>query len=95
MNRALLHMLWSMMSGAFLQSRGAIFGALVERFAQAEVRRSWAALRHGSWESNELLENLRIYVASENQWRERTHSGYQVVSVDVTGPPASGARWPA
>ena len=83
------------MSGAFLQSRGAIFGALVERFAQAEVRRSWAALRHGSWESNELLENLRIYVASENQWRERTHSGYQVVSVDVTGPPASGARWPA
>ena len=84
-NIALLHMLWSMMSGAFLQSRGAIFGALAERFTQAEVRRSWAALRHGTWESNELLENLRVYVASENQWRERSHSGYRVISVDMTG----------
>ena len=84
-NIALLHMLWSMMSGAFLQSRGAIFGALAERLTQAEVRRSWAALRHGTWESNELLENLRVYVASENQWRERSHSGYRVISVDMTG----------
>lgn len=84
-NIALLHILWSMMSGAFLQSRGAVFGAVAERCTQAEVRRSWAALRYGSWESNELLENLRIYVASENHWCARTHGGYQVVSVDMTG----------
>ena len=84
-NIALLHILWAMISGAFLQSRGAIFGALATQFTEGEVRRSWAALRNGSWESNELLENWRVYVASENQWRVRRHERYAALSVDMTG----------
>ena len=85
-NIALVRILWVMMSGAFLQSRGAIFSALAaEGFEAREVRRSWAALRSGVWDSNELLENWQLFVASENQWRVRRHAGYQVVSVDLTG----------
>lgn len=85
-NLALMHILWGMVNGSFLQSRGAVLAALAgSRFAAQEVRRSWAALRVGVWEVNELLENWQVYVASENQWRARRHEGYQVVSVDITG----------
>lgn len=85
-NIALVRILWVMMSGAFLQSRGAFFAALsVKGFDRQEVRRSWAALRNGAWEINELLENWQVYVASENQWRVHRHEGYQAVSVDITG----------
>lgn len=85
-NVALMRILWVMMSGAFLRSRGALFTALSQKgFSPQEVRRSWAVLRHGAWESNELLENWQVYVASENQWRVRRHERWQAVSVDMTG----------
>lgn len=85
-NIALVHLLWVMMSGGFLQSRGAVFAALaVKGFNEQEVRRSWAALHSGAWDSNELLANWQLFVASENQWRARRHEGYRVVSVDITG----------
>jgi hypothetical protein len=85
-NLALVRILWVMMSGAFLQSRGAFFTAVSSKgFDEQEVRRSWSALRTGVWDSNELLENWQVYVASENQWRVRRHEGYQAVSVDMTG----------
>ncbi|MCB9117573.1 MAG: hypothetical protein H6639_21710 [Caldilineaceae bacterium] len=77
-NVALVRILWIMMSGAFLQSRGAFFTALATMFAPAEVRRSWAALRNGSWECNELLENWHVFVASEN-------NGVYVATKDTGG----------
>lgn len=74
------------MSGAFLPSRGAFFTALnAKGFDKQVIRRSWAALRHGAWESNALLDNWQLYVASENHWRVRRHEMYQAVSVDITG----------
>jgi hypothetical protein len=85
-NLALVHILWVMMSGAFLPGRGAFFTAFdAKGFDKQVVRRSWAALRHGAWTSNELLDNWQIYVASENHWRVRRHERYQAVSVDMTG----------
>jgi hypothetical protein len=85
-NIALMRLVWVMVSGSFLQSRGAVFSALAERgFDRQEVRRSWAALRSGSWEINELLDNWQVYVASENQWHARRHERYQAVGVDMTG----------
>lgn len=69
-NVALVRILWIMMSGAFLQSRGAFFTALATRFAPVEVRRSWAALRNGAWECNELLE------IGSSSWRARTNGVY-------------------
>jgi hypothetical protein len=75
-----------MLNGSFLRSRGAVFAALVgQGFTLQEVRRSWAALRSGAWEINELLDNWQLYVAGANHWRARQHERYQAVGVDITG----------
>lgn len=86
-NIALMRLLWVMMSGGFLTSRGAVFGALANGgLSVQEVRRSWAAMGQGAWESNELLANWQAHVASENRWRARCYAGgYSVLSVDMTG----------
>lgn len=85
-NIGLVRILWVMVNGSFLQSRGAVFSALhLSGFGVEEIRRSWAALRYGSWEVNELLENWQMYVASQNQWRARRYEHYRVLSVDITG----------
>jgi hypothetical protein len=85
-NVGLARLLWVMVNGSFLRSRGAVIPALhLNGFSEAEIRRSWAALRYGVWEINALLESWQIYVASENQWRARRYEQYRVLSVDVTG----------
>lgn len=85
-NIGLIRILWVMVNGSFLQSRGAVFSALhLSGFGAQEIRRSWAALRYGSWEVNELLEKWQIHVASQNQWRARRYERYRVLSVDITG----------
>lgn len=48
-NISLVRLLWAMMSGSFLNSRGAIHSALAaHEFSADAIRRSWAALRYGS-----------------------------------------------
>lgn len=85
-NLALMRILWVMLNGSFLHSRGAVFGALsAGGFEPQEIRRSWSALRVGVWDINDLLDNWQAYVANEDRWRVRRHAGYQVVSVDITG----------
>jgi hypothetical protein len=85
-NVSLLRVLWVMMNGSFLVSRGAIHsGLLTSCFSAAEIRRSWAAIRYGSWQSDALLASWQAYVASRNQWRVRRYGGYRVKSVDITG----------
>ncbi|MFQ5400821.1 MAG: hypothetical protein ACE5E7_14645 [Anaerolineae bacterium] len=45
-NLALLQLLWSMLNGSFLISRGAIFPAMkASGFDDEEIRRGWAAMR--------------------------------------------------
>ena len=85
-NVGLIRILWVMVNGSFLQSRGAVCSALqLSGFSVAEIRRSWAALRYGNWEINELLESWQVYVASQNQWHARCYARYRVLSVDITG----------
>lgn len=85
-NIGLARILWVMVNGSLLQSRGAVFPALVASgFGIQEIRRSWAALRHGAWEINELLEQWQIYVNGQNRWQPRQHEHYRVLSVDMTG----------
>ena len=85
-NLGLAHMMWVMMNGSFLHSRGAVVMALhMNGLTKEAVRRSWAALRQGSWTVNELLTEWAIYVASQNQWRPRRYAGYSVLGVDITG----------
>lgn len=83
-NLGLSHLLWSMLNGSFVQSRGAVFGALqVNGLAAAAVRRSWAALRYGRWEINDLLAQWQRYVESQQQWRACRHERYRGLSVDI------------
>lgn len=85
-NISLLRIMWAMVNGSFLTSRGAIHGALQESgFEVEEIRRSWAALRYGSWKIEELLAAWHLKVASLNEWRERRYEGYRVRGVDITG----------
>ena len=67
-NLGLVYLLWAMMNGSFLRSRGAIFPALLlNGFTPVQIRRSWAAFAYGSWKIEELLEIWCIYVASKNE----------------------------
>jgi hypothetical protein len=85
-NLALVRVLWAMLNGSFVRSRGAFFAALwANGFSAQEVRRSWAALRAGAWTINELLDNWGRDVAHDGQWQARRYEGYQGMSVDITG----------
>jgi hypothetical protein len=85
-NVSLVRMLWAMVQGSFLVSRGAIHsGLLASDFASDEIRRSWAGLRYGAWQIDERITSWQAYVASRTQWRVRRYGGYRVKSVDSTG----------
>lgn len=85
-NISIVRMLWALMNGSFLQSRGAVHSALSSNeFSEEEVRRSWSALRYGSWEINELLSWWHVHIASSNEWSGRRYNGYRIKSIDTTG----------
>jgi len=84
-NLGLLYMLWAMLSGLFLNSRGAIFPALQgSGFDESQMRRSWSAMRYGSWTIEKLIEVFRSYVLSEGKWEGHSYEGYRPVAVDWT-----------
>ncbi|MGQ9480520.1 hypothetical protein [Chloroflexus sp.] len=49
-----------------------------------EVRRSWAAMRYGSWQTEDLFETWRTYVMSQREWRASQDAGYYTKAVDLT-----------
>ena len=84
-NLALLQLMWAMMSGAFLSSRGAVHGALLDSgFSRDRVRCSWRALRGGQWHIHELVSRFREVVLAEGQWRASECLGLRPVAVDLT-----------
>jgi len=55
-NLGLLHLLWMLVSGRWLGSRGALFAGLADcGLPDRAVRRAWAALGQGGWGSEQLL----------------------------------------
>lgn len=85
-NLGLCRILWALVNGSLLISRGALHGGLAASgFAAVEIRESWSAMRRGSWEINALLSNWQGYVANRNEWRARKYGSYRVKSVDITG----------
>lgn len=84
-NVGLLYMLWAMLNGSFLSSRGGIFPALQASGYDAETsRRSWAAFRYGAWTIGELIEVWQRHVVEQGKWQERRYEGYRVLAVDWT-----------
>ena len=65
-NLALLYLLWALITGSFLSSRGAIFPALQRcGFNREESYRSWQAMAQGTWGIGQLVRNWRSYVMEE------------------------------
>ncbi len=86
MNLALLHLLWMMVSGRLLVSRGAVIPGLHDLgLPDAAVRRGWQALRRGGWSIGELIVNWEATVLHAGRWQPRYHAGYCAVAVDLTG----------
>lgn len=84
-NKALLHFMWMLVSGALLGQRGALFPALQAiGLAPAAVRRAWRAFSKGVWQISGLLEWWRAYVTALPEWEPHTYEGYRPVPVDIT-----------
>jgi hypothetical protein len=84
-NRGLVLLLWAMLSGRLLVSRGAVIPALAALgLPEREVRRSWAALAYGAWAAEDLRASWQGLVEAEGRWRPHRHGGWVPVAVDVT-----------
>src|SRR6266699_3860963 len=85
-NLGLLHVLWMLVSGQLLTTRGAVIPGLSAcGLPVRAVRRAWAALGHGTWSSATLLRLWARLVAAEGHWQASCQGGYHPLAVDVTG----------
>lgn len=84
-NLGLLHLLWAIVSGGLLPSRGALFPALQAIGLTADaVRCAWSALRYGAWEIDLLLTDWEAYVLAQGQWQPIQYEGFFAIGVDIT-----------
>lgn len=84
-NLGVVMLLWALVSGRLLASRGAVIPGLAGTGLEAAaVRRAWAALGQGDWTAAGLLERWVLTVEQEGRWVAHEHAGYRPVAVDVT-----------
>jgi hypothetical protein len=84
-NLGMLHLLWMVVSGQLLATRGAVLPGLSAcGLSEQAVRRAWAALGQGAWDSNALLARFAALVLAEGRFVPAQHGGYHPVAVDVT-----------
>jgi hypothetical protein len=85
-NLALYSLLWTILSGRLLLTRGALFPALLDLGLPNEaVRRAQAALAYGRWQFTQLLSAWQLVVAVEGRFYPHTYAGYRPVPVDLVG----------
>jgi len=85
-NLDLFLLLWTILSGRLLQSRGGVIPALsLFGLPDEAVRRCWAALCYGQWSIVELIEAFEREVSNEDRWQPRCHGGFRPVAGDLTG----------
>jgi len=84
-NLALFWLLWAILCGAFLQSRGAVFPALQSLgLRRAQIRRCSQALRKGAWTIDALLQPFRAAVRAQGRWQPCRYEGFHPVAGDIT-----------
>ena len=84
--RGLFTLLWALMSGRFLQSRGTVFPALAALgLADDEVCRSAAALTYGHYQTHELVMDWRKFVREQGRWQAHSYEGIRPVPCDLVG----------
>lgn len=85
-NLGLVHLLWMLVSGRLLETRGAVIpGLSATGLSEPAVRRAWSALGQGAWSSAGLLACWRAHVEQAGAWQVHEYEGYRPVAVDVTG----------
>src|SRR5262249_45173622 len=85
-NLGLFHLLWTLLSGRLLQSRGAVLPALADvGLAAAAARRAWAALAYGCWHTARLLAAWQQVVQDDGHWQAHQHGGYRPGACDLVG----------
>lgn len=83
-NRNLFTLLWAMVSGQFLLSRGTVHLALkLGGCTDAETKRASNALRTGQWQIGELIDKWRHYIEQEAKWERKEYEGWYGVVADV------------
>lgn len=84
-NLVLLYLFWALLSGAFLQSRGALFPALQALgLTTAQIRRCGQALRKGAWSIGDLLASFQAVVQAQGQWQPNRYEGFRPLAGDGT-----------
>src|SRR4030095_3010714 len=95
-NLGLFWLLWALISGRFLLSRGAVFPALADGGLAAEaVRRSGASLAYGRWAIETLVRAWHQVVQQEGCWQAHRDAGFRPVACDLVRflrPPLTGWR---
>jgi hypothetical protein len=85
-NLGLFHLLFMLVSGRLLESRGAVIPGLAALgLSPPAIRRAWAALAYGDWETARLVTRWQQQVQAEGWWRPRQHGGYCPVACDLVG----------
>src|SRR5436309_5371142 len=85
-NLGLFWLLWALISGRFLLSRGAVFPALAAGGLSADaVRRSGAALAYGRWAIQTLMRAWHQVVQQEGRWHAHSYEGFRPVACDLVG----------
>jgi hypothetical protein len=85
-NLALFHLLFMLGSGRLLESRGAVIPGLAALgLTPPAVRRAWAALAYGDWETARLVTGWQQWVHAEGRWQPQQYGGYRPVACDLVG----------
>jgi hypothetical protein len=85
-NLALFQLLWTVLSGRLLESRGALIPALAgSGLKTGAIRRAWAALAYGAWDVIQLLARFQDLVRHEGRWQRQRLGGWRPVAVDQVG----------
>src|SRR4051794_2908347 len=85
-NRGLFALLWALLSGRFLATRGAVFPALAALgLTDAEVHRAEAALAYGCFRTSDLVSDWHHLVREQGHWRPHRYEGIRPVACDLSG----------
>lgn len=84
-NQNICQLAYTMLSGKFLESRGALFPALSNSgYDEQTCRRISATLRTGVFSEQEIIDNYRKLVFERDGYRRIERQGYHANNVDLT-----------
>ena len=85
-NLGLLRVLWALVSGQLLNTRGALIPALAAiGLSDGEVMQAWSAFAKGRWDAHRLVTTWTKLVREEGHWHGSEYGGYRVKAIDLTG----------